>query len=782
MDTVKLINPSVTILMITGLAALAGVAFIIAVILISENRLYNNDESGPTGPNGQTGPTGPIDFFCTSPGPEFRFPPPAYERSTPKTTATGPLSVYQPKLHNVTHTVQKSHSLRSITNPVSPNHWIGNTFFQSNGIFNCYPYSCRAVDDGLYFAWPTNGELSMICNHGRHCVNTSSDLIYNINSEIEIKLGSITSNIRAMDILDVDPLVSTVAWSYNFGVLKVYFAKGSPFITGISDGLTVSLELSVPFTMIRGCNKSYIINFANKSDGYLIFLSNETCIEQIEQNLYIPSFDGVFRIGYFNNHQVKTILNNNYNTYPVESTIDVQNTHNIEDGIWDVRTEFKWSTRTMYNDTELSDRLLMVALPHHNITNIQFVSRLYDHELIGPYRYIITQNNTWRIDDGVADFAFEYPPISNNVLNNTWKADVNNITRMQPNSFINWCKWLGSLANLILLGRSIKHNVDILMDILKCNLRLISYKEGNINNNIELVIDDTWGGVINRIGLRNCSGNSDNGNAFYNNHVGQYGYLLYAYAVIGRYDVSFADEMRDIALFIARDIVNPSEYDNIFPLWRNKDWYLGYSITSGLSPMQSRGKITENIGDIIMGYYASYLLGVTLNDAELIRWSVGLLSSEINALQYYFQFSSHGDIINVDPEFIQGTISKRGDTLYEYTVDRGNINYPARTASIMVPMIKPLTLMSFDYINYQWANLVNGFLTEAINQNDIEAESYAYAAALMAVNGGNNQQLMRSIMRRSGEILPYGSTWSSIQYWIINQETRSSRTTSTDSC
>jgi endoglucanase Acf2 len=792
-------NSSTIVLIITGIYALLGLGFIVAAILVSENKLKNVNQ-GNTGNTGSTGFTG---FFCSGPGTTPQISPPSYERISPKSICSTSLSDYSPTFTSKNHTVQKLYRARALNEIVSPNHWIGNALYGTNGSFNVYPYHGRIEDDGFVFSWPTRGILTEHCDdNSTGCPTGDADLSFNVNMGPRIKIGSTTENSLSCDILDIDALVSTVAWQYQnsvtqvIGSITIPLAKGSPFITTEVNNIDISLECDFDFTVDNTTEPQsiYIIQRDNASDGYLLILSRALSLTIIDRTIYIPSFSGVVRIGYFNSETMIDILMTNYTIYPIESTISTSVTGSSGDNntTWNVDTVFEWTTRSMNivsssrnrirNSKSMKQNLsndspLMLALPHHNIINVVYESDLMLHPLIGPFRFLTTDNNTWVLGDAVANYTFAYPPIGPSgstgmdTLATVWETEMSNIINSPPRETVNWCRWLGSVANLLLIGDMLGNNITTELNVLKNNLSLIQTQNGTLSPYNTFIHDKTWGGVIGNLGLNNCAGNSDNGNAFYNSHIGQFGYLVFAYAVAGYFDQDFINSNSDTALLFVRDIVNPYEFDNTFPLWRNKDWYFGYSISSGLSPQQGRGKETLDIGETILGYYASYLISLVLtNQDELMNWSLAMLASEIISLQYYFQFVSQNRI-DVDPAFVQGTIVERGDTYYEYTVDAGNDSFPARNASIMVPILKPLSLISFDYLNQDWSHFVQFWMTDAVTAPDIEPESFGYAETLLSVQASPQQRQMiaNNIANESHIYLPYGSTWSSMLYWVLNQ-------------
>lgn len=545
------------------------------------------------------------------------------------------------------------------------------------------------------------------------------------------------------------------------------------FITAEINNFSVTLECNFKFSINQSESifqaPIYIMERSNFSDGFVIILSRSLDITIYDTTLFIPRFSGTIRIAYFNSETMIDILINNCTVYPIESTIGTTATDTNND-VWNVDTLFEWTTRSINN---IDGSLLMLALPHHNIINVVYESDLMFNPLIGPYRFLTTNSNSWVLADAVANYNFEYPSIGDTEsLSMVWETEISNIINSQPRETVIWCKWLGSIATLLLIGDMLDSDISVELNILKNNLSLIQTRNGALSQYNTFIHDQTWGGIISNLGLDNCSGDCDNGNAFYESHIGQFGYLVFAYAVAGYFDKNFINTNKETALLFARDIVNPHEHDNTFPLWRNKDWYFGYSISSGLSPQQERGKDTSDIGELIFVYYASYLLSLVIDgQQELMNWSLAMLASEVTALQYYFQFASDANKIDVNSAFVQGTIPERGDTYYNYTVNTGNDTFPARNASIMVPIIKPFSLLSFDYINDQWAKFAQFWMNPAVAAPGIEPESFGYAESLLAVEATpeTKQTIVNNIVASRDIYLPYGSTWSAMLYWILSQ-------------
>lgn len=754
-----MVASSVKVLIITALVVIILLAIVVTTFIELSSRLKNS-EPEPIDPTDQIG------VLCVPPEPEPITPAPSYKRISQKVISTNTLSTNIPPYFNITHSVSRSAKVRSLKNALATNHWLSNSFYSSDSLINLYPYYIKILPDRLWLSYPQQGTLTRNCN-ATSCPPGQADLIYDAPPGNIIEISTLEENILARDIVDYDAFTGTLIYQVQssvtakLGSLTFPLVKGSPYITIDVQNTGVSFLCNFPYTLENYLDNTIYIIRTNATSGYLIYLSRPMTITVIDRTAYIPRFTGIVRIAHFTSQTEISILNNYYNVYPLESTMSTESS--TTNGIsWDVDTTINWTTKVMNENSEQKP-LLLLALPHHNFLSTDYLSGNYQHPLIGPYRYVTTPNNTWILADAVANYEFQYLGITgqtgNTLLQNTWNNDVENLVNNQPDpvDLVDWMEWVGSLAILTLIGKSMNYqDVDDIFNTLTSQLQLVG------KDILGIVYDTTWGGLISNEGVNVCSGDTASGNSFYSAHINQYGYLLLGYAVASYYNPTFLQNNKSTILYFLRNTVNYYSEDPYFPLWRNKDWYFGYSLSSGLSPNQAEGKVSFNPAEAISGYYAAYLLSITLQNIELRNWSLALLASEIGSVQTYFQ-SNAGN-----PDFVNNTITERGDSYYEYTVSGGNPNFPERNASIMVPMLKPISLISFDAISKQWARSVQSFMLDSISSPDLLPESLGYANSLLAV-GNDPHSYADTINNNSNKRLPFGSTWSSMLYWILKQ-------------
>ena len=67
-----------------------------------------------------------------------------------------------------------------------------------------------------------------------------------------------------------------------------------------------------------------------------------------------------------------------------------------------------------------------------------------------------------------------------------------------------------------------------------------------------LVYDKTWGGIVTKDGLNDQ--NADFGNGWYNDHTYHYGYLIYAAAVLIKFQPTFHNTYKKQLEYLVEDI------------------------------------------------------------------------------------------------------------------------------------------------------------------------------------------------------------------------------------
>ena len=94
------------------------------------------------------------------------------------------------------------------------------------------------------------------------------------------------------------------------------------------------------------------------------------------------------------------------------------------------------------------------------------------------------------------------------------------------------------------------------------------------------------------------------------------GYKIYAAAIVAKHRPAWGREYYERVLLYIRDIANPSSLDEYFPMFRQKDWYLGNSWAAGLMSMElsPHGREQESSSEAIAAFE-----GIALYGSAMVR-------------------------------------------------------------------------------------------------------------------------------------------------------------------
>ncbi|KTD60067.1 glycosyl hydrolase [Legionella shakespearei] len=202
-------------------------------------------------------------------------------------------------------------------------------------------------------------------------------------------------------------------------------------------------------------------------------------------------------------------------------------------------------------------------------------------------------------------------------------------------------KRLARIARLILiadfLGMSelrqqmISHTQSILLD----------FMQGQ--NSWFFQYDQTWGGII---------PSKDNyGARHYNDHHYHYGYWVYTFAVLAKFDLKWLKtKLQDKPFtpeewihFLILDYANKDPNNPYFTYQRHQDDYAGHSWASGLTP-DAAGQNEQSSSEAVNAYYALALYAKATNDSATYNWAQFLMSRELKSAQLYWQIPANSPV------------------------------------------------------------------------------------------------------------------------------------------
>ena len=171
----------------------------------------------------------------------------------------------------------------------------------------------------------------------------------------------------------------------------------------------------------------------------------------------------------------------------------------------------------------------------------------------------------------------------------------------------------------------------------------------NNTQQVPLVYDNVWKGVVSSASYDGGSPGEDFGNTFYNDHHFHYGYFVHTAAIIGALDPSWIPANRDWVNTLVRDAGNAAKDDPYFPFSRSFDWYNGHSWAKGLFD-SGDGKDQESTSEDSMFAYALKMWGNTIGDSSMEMRGNLMLAILRRSFHNYFLMES--DNVNQPSNFI----------------------------------------------------------------------------------------------------------------------------------
>lgn len=202
-------------------------------------------------------------------------------------------------------------------------------------------------------------------------------------------------------------------------------------------------------------------------------------------------------------------------------------------------------------------------------------------------------------------------------------------------------KRYAKIAKLILIANYLGENT--------LQHKMIAYIEKELVNkmlglkNWHFQYDTTWGGIIPSL--------DDYGSRHYNDHHYHYGYWVYTFAVLAKYDAAWLNQTLPGKTYspkqwidcLIRDYANQDKESTYFPFLRYQDDYAGHSWASGLTLFED-GQNEQSSSEAVNSYYAIALYALAVKDKDLIDWARFLMTRELVSAQFYWQITKDSSI------------------------------------------------------------------------------------------------------------------------------------------
>jgi endo-1,3(4)-beta-glucanase len=445
-----------------------------------------------------------------------------------------------------------------------------------------------------------------------------------------------------------------------------------------------------------------------------------------------------------------------------------------------------------FNGMISEGEILMFGIPHHqerlrktSESNIIIYKEGCIPTLHGQACPI--SGKSWSQLEHLHDIGFSTnTPIKKEMQDDLNKAIKEDIHFKIPINYMNGAgdtyfsgKMLAKLARIILIADETKavSNKDFNNALNQLQSGVEIWLNGSAKS--PLLFDESWGGVV-MCGCTYIDNNCANsypdcpaltdvgvnfGAGFYNDHHYHYGYHIYAAAVVSKFNPDWMRKYHEHVLLLIRDIANPSTDDPFFPVWRHKDFYLGFSWASGIVTQQGmpnpNGRNEESSSEAIAAYEAVALYGDVANynfdqstklidktkaeNAKRIR-DMGrlLLATEIRSANTYWHVSSKKNVNRIYPEvFKPKIVGMMWSMLAQQQTWFGNQPWKSYGIQLM-----PLTVASEQRDNATWVKEMLPLFNESCSTDPIcKSEGWSVLVEACRSTAGDWKLAWKNIMK-----------------------------------
>ncbi|KAJ2795200.1 hypothetical protein H4R20_005958, partial [Coemansia guatemalensis] len=482
------------------------------------------------------------------------------------------------------------------------------------------PYMIKCVDNAVVICAPT-------------ALNQPNFVASIWHDDWKLALPDCQRKVVAFDNLSV-----TVGYSGPI-TAKVPLVKGSVFATVlIEDPAAVTLSTIHAITSVDTSHGSGVsIVQLNNGATWLIYCESGAAVQQSGMSAltFTESVHGAVRLALVNNSdQAIKALCLAKDTVPIGGKVGIEASEDSAD------FSINWKVR----DADISDALIMCALPHHqhSLNNAQWVDGTGEFwSSKGNMRMVRGSQWHWTETIEPLGFAGQTPltELHKDRLRTLVKADAEALpadTGVLPPDPYFFGKALARAARIALIADEVGDIDSRDLALQRATAWMEPWLAGTNSN--RLVYDTEWKGYCTQAGLNDPG--ADFGQGRYNDHHFHYGYFVYAAAVLSKLTPNWSESRLDVLDLFVRDYCNPSACDPAFPFMRHFDFFEGHSWAAGLFAFaDSRNQ--ESTSEAINSYYAAYLYALATGRYEIAQYVHAVLQLEARTTRTYWHI---GDV------------------------------------------------------------------------------------------------------------------------------------------
>ena len=601
----------------------------------------------------------------------------------------------------VSHPMQPSSYWGSVSKPYPTgafwtNLVVDNQAGQINSPVAVYPYGISCTDGGVQVSYGATRRVT-------------TQLQITDPFAVDIQIGS-QESVKAWSVANFDKLSVTMKFdTEQGGSFTNYIVKSSPYVTVVFNdatpviGSNVMKIISANKKNVQGKNGTYYHMTLGNYQNWFVYCSESVDFRLVGDSLVSPtSITGFVRVGILPaQHAVESfdILAKYVECYPTGVDVSVSYASDLTTA----------AVRFLYH-TKGNGELLMLALPHHldimrspEMNGLDTLKSKYSpvYSIKGKMTPIIAKE--WILSYEMKTAGWNYfveEDLSIGQLNSIADALQADVQTGLPDAEdpYSFGKQIGRLSRLAFIADYLGIPNALSTAIASLETSLTPWLTSS--NPDTFLYDETYGGIVSKNGLQNSA--ADYGNGWYNDHHFQYGYFVYSFAALARYDPSYFSQYRPSMDAIMRDICSMETDGSDFPSVRHKDYFDGHSWASGLFT-ESNAKNQESSSEAVNSYYACYLYAMATGDTKRMQFMQLLYNMEIQATKVYWHMS---DDTIYDPIFAANTMVGNVGAL-SVTASTWFGNNPQYVHGINIIPVTPVTALLFDrpYVSIEWSVL-----------------------------------------------------------------------------
>ncbi|PRP82665.1 glycoside hydrolase family 81 protein [Planoprotostelium fungivorum] len=530
-----------------------------------------------------------------------------------------------------------------------------NMWFSSSGVdtgespaAGPYPYQYQQTNTSIKIALP----------HERVFDGTS--LRTYMNTELALGAAEFTANDKKYHKVQYwDELALHTQWYNGATTMSPLMVQGAAYFTVQYNAATVTVtrDSNRNFLTLNGQTLSntpvtvtgtkFQFNNTQGSTWLIYALDNKSITFSATSTVFqaTSQWTGILRFAFYNVSvpAQKQTYDAHYASYPTAVNIT---------------SSVSGDTATVsYNFVAAGDSnvpLLMMTLPHQRDVlqspgvdgSVQFLNTK------GYFKSVI--GNTWTLQLDLPTITWRAPrspePSCVSLLEETLAYDIANSAVPMPNDVYFWGGSVARIARMAVIADELNRPDLVQQAVTKVKASLEPhYNHSVCSGCVKLGYDVEWFGIIALDGLSDP--NAEFGNSYYNDHHFHYGYFLFAFSVISKFDPTYMDSHNWLPQALARDFANPSKNDPYFPKARMFDFYHGHSWASGIG-YGGGDRNEESTSEAVNSYYSLSLYGLVTGNNDLYNWGRIILAQEIiSAKRYWHIYTPENDPHPNDPTY-----------------------------------------------------------------------------------------------------------------------------------